>query len=50
MVALLELANIAHVKVMRVNHVTQDYVNELYVISYNDAIPGPLLLYSLRNP
>ena len=49
-VALLELASIAHVKVMRVNHVIQDYVNEMYIISYNDAMPGPLLLYSLRNP
>lgn len=38
MVALLELVSIAHVNVTRVNHVTQDLINELYVILYNDVI------------
>lgn len=31
MVALLESVSIAHVKVMKVNHVTQNYINEIYI-------------------
>lgn len=30
-VALLESVSIAHIKVMNVNHVTQDYINEIYI-------------------
>lgn len=45
-VALLVSVSTAHVKVMKVNCVTQDYINEIYIFLYNYIVPSPLVLYS----